>query len=137
MISMSELVKTSLPEESAKLKELLVEHNETTFHDPEKPLTRTNTIEHKISMTGRPMRIPPPRVALGRRKIVEDDILKMEKEGAIRNSTDPWCSPIVLARKKDGTIPFCVDYSKLNDASNKDAYPLMRIDDILESKILL
>ncbi len=51
--------------ESAKVKELLVEHSETTFHDPEKPLTRTNTIEHEIIMTGRPMRIPPRRVAPG------------------------------------------------------------------------
>ncbi len=44
--------------ESAKLKELLVEHNETTFHDPEKPLTRMNTIEHEIPMTGRPCEDP-------------------------------------------------------------------------------
>ncbi len=51
--------------ESAKVKELLVEHNETTFHDPEKPLTTTNTIEHEIPMTGRPVRIPPRRVAPG------------------------------------------------------------------------
>ncbi len=48
---------------SAKVKELLVEHNETTFHDPEKPLTTTNTIEHEIPTTGKPMRIPPRRVA--------------------------------------------------------------------------
>ncbi len=53
------------PEESAKVKELLVEHNETTFHNPEKPLTTTNTIEHEIPMTGRPVRISPHRVALG------------------------------------------------------------------------
>ncbi len=33
------------PEESAKVKEFLVENNETTFHDPEKPLTRTDKIE--------------------------------------------------------------------------------------------
>ncbi len=39
--------------ESAKVKELLVEHNKTTFHDPEKSLTTTNTIEHEIPMTGR------------------------------------------------------------------------------------
>ncbi len=51
--------------ESAKVKELLVEHNETTFHDPEKTLTATNTIEHEIPMTGRPVRIPPRRVAPG------------------------------------------------------------------------
>ncbi len=33
--------KNLTPEKSAKLKELLVEHNEIIFHDPEKPLTRT------------------------------------------------------------------------------------------------
>ncbi len=93
-------------EESAKVKE----QNDTTFHDPEKPLTRTNTIEHKIPMTGRPVRIPPRRVALGLRKIIEDEIQKMEQEGIIAKSTSPWCSPIVLVRKKDGTIHFCVDY---------------------------
>ncbi len=117
--------------ESAKVKELLVD--ETTFHDPEKPLTTTNTIEHDIPMTGRPVRIPPLRVAPGRRKIVEDEILKMEKEGMISKSTGPWCSPVVLVRKKDGTICFCVDYRKLNDATHRDAYPLPRIYDILEA----
>ncbi len=92
--------------ESAKVKELLVEHNKTTFHDPEKTLTTTNTIEHEIPMTGRPVRIPPCRVAPGQRKIVEDEIQKMEKEGTIIKSSGPWCSPIVLVRKKDGTIRF-------------------------------
>ncbi len=57
----------------------------------------------------------------------------MEKEGTITKSTGPWCSPIFLVRKKDGTIRFCVDYRKLNDATHKDAYPLPRIDDILEA----
>ncbi len=53
------------PKESAKVKKLLVEHNETTFHDPEKPLTRTDKIVHEIPMNGRPMRIPPCKVAPG------------------------------------------------------------------------
>ncbi len=57
-------VKTST-EESAKVKELLVEPNETTFHGPEKPLTTMNTIEHEIPTTGRPVRIPPRMVAPG------------------------------------------------------------------------
>ncbi len=36
------------PKESAKVKEVLVEHKDTTFHDPVKHLNRTNKIEHKI-----------------------------------------------------------------------------------------
>ncbi len=120
-------------QERAKVTELLVEHNETTFHDPEKPLTRTNTIEHEIPTTGRPVRISPRRVAPGRRKILEDKILKMEKEGMITKRSGPCCYLIVLVRKKDGTIHFCVDYRKLNDATHKNAYPLPRINDILEA----
>ncbi len=125
--------KTLSVTESVKVKELLVEHSETTFHDPQKSLSTTNTIEHEIPTTGRPVRIPPRRVAPGRRKIVEDEMQKMEKEGTIVKSSGPWCSLIVLVRKKDGTIRFCVDYRKLNDATHKDAYPLPRIDDILEA----
>ncbi len=54
----------------------------------------------------------------------------MEKEGTIVKSSS---SPIVLVRKKDGTIRFYVDYRKLKDVTHKDAYPLPRIDDILEA----
>ncbi len=53
------------PEESAKVKELLVEHNETTIHDPDKPLTRTDTIEHEIPTSDRTVRIPPCRILPG------------------------------------------------------------------------
>ncbi len=111
------LVKTS-HEESAKVKEILIKHNETTFHEPENPFLRTDTIEHKILITGRPVRIPPCRIPPGLRKIIEDEMLEMEKECNIQMSSGPWCSPIILVRKKDGTIRFCVDYSKLNDATH-------------------
>ncbi len=117
----------------AKVKELLVERNETTFHDPEKPLTQTDTIVHEIPTTGRPVKIPPHRIVPGRRKIVKDEILKMVKEGMITKNSGPWCSPIVLVRKKEDTIRFCVDDHKLNDATHKDAYLLPRIDAILDA----
>ncbi len=48
----------------------------------------------------------------------------MEKEGTIAKSTGPWCSPIVLVRKKDGTIRFCVDYRKLNDVTRTHTHYL-------------
>ena len=58
-----------------------------------------------------------------------DDMLERD---VIEPSSSPWASGIVLVRKKDGTTRFCVDYRKLNDATIKDAYPLPRIDEILD-----
>ncbi len=93
----------------------------------------TDTIEHEIPTSGRPGRLPPHRIAPGQRKIGEDEILKMQKEGTIQRSSCPWCSPVVLLRNKDGTIHFCVDHRKLNDGTPIDAYMLPRIDDWLEA----
>ncbi len=47
----------------------------------------------------------------------------MEKEGTIIKSSGLWCSPIVLVKKKDRTIRFCVDYRKLNDVTHKRRIP--------------
>ena len=59
-----------------------------------------------------------------------DDLLK---HGRIEPSQSPWSSPVVLARKHDGTFRICVDYCKLNQCTVKDAQPLPRSDDVLEA----
>ena len=39
---------------------------------------------------------------------------------------------MVPVKKKDGTMRLCVDYRRLNSLSAADAYPLPRIDDIID-----
>ena len=57
----------------------------------------------------------------------------MLTKGIISLSKSPWAFPIVLVNKKDGTTRFCVNYRKVNSVTCKDAYPLPRVDDTLDT----
>ena len=56
----------------------------------------------------------------------------MLKVGAIRKSVSPWANSVVLVRKKDGSLRFCVDLRKLNSRTMKDAYSLPQIEESLD-----
>jgi hypothetical protein len=73
------------------------------------------------------------RVPLHEKDHIEAEVSKMLSDGKVQPSTSPWASPVVLVKKKDGTLRFCVDYRKLNNVTKKDAYPLPRIKDCLDA----
>ena len=50
---------------------------------------------------------------------------------AIRPSCSPYSSNVVIVRKKDGTIRFCLDFRKLKYKTIKDAYAIPRVEDTL------
>jgi len=41
-------------------------------------------------------------------------------------------SPIVLANKPDNTVWFCNDFRKVNEVYEFDAYPMPRVDELIE-----
>uniref|UniRef100_A0A2C9LQU1 Reverse transcriptase domain-containing protein n=1 Tax=Biomphalaria glabrata TaxID=6526 RepID=A0A2C9LQU1_BIOGL len=95
---------------------------------------RTNLIQHRIDTgTTRPIRQQPRRLPLAKHQEAMDIIERMRQQGVFEPSNSPWCSPIVLVKKKDGSTRFCVDYRLLNDATHKVSYPLPRIDDTLDT----
>ena len=60
-------------------------------------------------------------------------VQQMLFSGVIRPSNSPWASPVVMVKKKDGSLRFCVDFRQLNAATVKDAHPISRIDDLLDA----
>ena len=59
----------------------------------------------------------------------------MLESGAIWPSQNAWCNAIVLVRKKDGGLWFYIDFCHLNVHMKKDSYPLLRIQEALESLV--
>lgn len=97
-------------------------------------LGKTDLIEHEINSGGHPpIKQPPPRVPPHQREIVDKQLDKLLASGRVEESQSPWSSPVVLARKHDGSYRVCIDFRKLNQSTEKGAIPLPRIDDVLEA----
>ncbi|KAI3368246.1 hypothetical protein L3Q82_007966 [Scortum barcoo] len=73
-------------------------------------------------------RIPPSEY-----EAVKAHINQLLESQVIRESSSPYASPIVLVRKKDGSLRLCVDYRLLNSKTRKDAFPLPRIEESLDA----
>lgn len=93
----------------------------------------TDLTEHVIE-TGRsaPIRQRPYRISFAEREKVRDLVNDLIRSGKIQESTSPWACPIVLVKKKDGSLRFCCDWRKLNQVTRKDAMPLPLIPDMID-----
>jgi len=104
------------------------------FSKSSEDVGRTDLVQHSINTgTAKPTRQPPRRQPLGKRDIEKQEVNKMLDRGIIEPSHSSFSSPIVLISKKDGSTRFCVDYRALNEVTVKDAYPIPRVEECLDS----
>ena len=103
-------------------KELLMEYHDI-FTLEKNELGCTSTIDHTVSLTDldpykvRFWKIPPPML-----DEVWNTLKDMLDSGATRPSQSSWCNVVVLVRKKDRSLHFCIDFQKLNSCTKKDYF---------------
>ena len=93
----------------------------------------TPLLQHTIDTEGPPLRQPYCRQNPAVRREEMAQVQQMLSSGVIRRSNSPCPSPVVMVKKKDGSLRFCVDFRQLNVATIKDAHPIPRIDDLLDA----
>lgn len=96
------------------------------------PLRQTNLKEHHIETSpGVEVRSRPYRLPKHKKKVCEE-LEAMLEMGIIEESHSDWASPIVLVPKANGSTRFCIDYRKVDAVSKFDAYPMPRVDELLD-----
>ena len=114
-------------EQRGQLEVLLQKYQDVFKSKPGK----TKAIKHFIhTADSRPVKQHPYRLPHAYWEEVKQELRDVSRRGD--RTTCDWVSPIVLVRKKDGSIRLCVDYRKLNAQTRTDAYPMPRIEGILD-----
>ena len=114
---------------------LLLKHN-TAFAVDEGERGDTYLVQVLVE-TGEatPKMQPVQRTPFDVREEVPEQLRKMQDQGKIQPSCNPWVSPVVLVHKKDSSVHFCINYCGLNTVTMTDLFPLPRIDDILNQEV--
>ena len=120
-------------EQRNKVRELLSKYR-SIISVSERDIGRTDLVEYRID-TGdhRPIRQPLRMHPFQHLDWIDNEVNEMQKHGIVEPAASPWASNVVLVKKKDGSLRFCVDYRKLNSVTHKDSYPLPLIDNCLNA----
>ncbi|GFV36864.1 retrovirus-related Pol polyprotein from transposon 297 [Trichonephila clavipes] len=121
-------VKKLSPEQARKIN-ILLDRNEACFQ-PGGELTPY--IEHRIDTSDHPpIATSPYRMNPVKKEVLREQIEELLKQNVIEECESPYAAPVVLVPKPNGKVRLCFVYRKLNSVTKVDAYPLPRMDDLL------
>lgn len=95
---------------------------------------RCTLISHDVQLIPgtSPIRQAPYRLNPQKRHQMQKEVEYLLEQGLAVPSNSPWASPCLLVPKEDGQNRFCTDYRKVNAVTVPDAYPLPRVDDLID-----
>ena len=130
-----EKLREHMTEEQIQKLNNILDTYEDIFSKTKSDMGHTHLITHDIKLKpdAKDFHEPLRKTSPEKRAIIDEDVDGFMEKGVIKPSQSPFASAVVLAKKQDGTLRFCVDFRRLNDITVRDAYPLPRIDEHLES----
>ncbi|KAK1664958.1 hypothetical protein QYE76_053117 [Lolium multiflorum] len=126
------LMAAALDEAHPLLADLLQQHGDL-FDEPQ-GLPPSRPCDHRIHLLPNtaPVAVRPYRYPQLQKDELERQVAVMLAQGIIRISTSPFCAPVLLVRKADGTWRFCIDFRALNTVTSKDKFPIPVVDELLD-----
>lgn len=118
----------ALDDKQRKELEAVVKENAEIFTDLPGE-TDLVTCDLKLT-TQKPVNVHQYPVPHSQMDTIRNEVDQMLSMGVIEPACSPYNAPIVLVRKKDNSVRFCIDYRKLNIVTEFDAEPLPDIDAI-------
>ena len=111
--------------------DLICKHANVFARNPKKP-SQTSVVHPIITESAPPVKSRYYRVPVAWEKEINLQIQEMLDNDIIRPSSSPWNSPIILVKKKDGSMRFVCDFRGLNNVTKKDTYPLPHMRDVID-----
>ncbi|XP_070188629.1 uncharacterized protein [Littorina saxatilis] len=81
-------------------------------------------------LVSKPVFVRPRPIPYSQTEAVKREVEAMLKMGVIEPVSSPYNAPIVLVKKKDGKVRFCIDYRQLNRVTVFDGEPLPNVDEL-------
>ena len=82
-----------------------------------------------------PISIAPYQISASELGELKKQLEELLEKQFIRPSVSLWGAPVLLVKKKDGSMRLCVDYRQLNKVTIKNQYLLPRIDDLTDQLV--
>ena len=121
-------------QEESRLMRLLCKYQHV-FSTDDYDVGCTTLVEHDIPVASdkKPVKQNPYRHGPQQEEEIERQVQMLQEKGLIEEGRGAWSSPVALVRKRDQTWRLCIDYRKLHEVTEKDAYPIPRVDDSLDA----
>ena len=107
---------------------------EDVFSQGDNDLGRCGLVSHSIEIVGeKPKRCGVRPLNPAMREVLKTHIDELKNNDLIQASNSEYACPVVMVKKKDGSLRFCCDFRRLNDVTRFDSYPLPRISEVIST----